>query len=65
MPVKDYTAMTVAELKKEQQRLWEISKEAQRLAREGGNGEDIQHRRASYAMGEVNKIHEELRRREC
>lgn len=61
----EYKDMTVAELKKEQQRLWEVAIQAQRDANKGGNGEEIHHRRVSYAIGEVNKIDEELRRREC
>lgn len=61
---KQYGDMTIAELKKEQQRLWEAAIQAQRDANKGGNGEEIHHRRASYAIGEVNKIADELRRRE-
>ena len=61
----EYKDMTVAELKKEKQRLWEVAVQAQRDANKGGNGEEIHHRRASYAIGEDNKIDEELRRREC
>lgn len=61
---RQYEDMTIAELKKEQQRLWEVAIQAQRDANKGGNGEEIHHQRASYAIGEVNKIAEELRRRE-
>ena len=60
----EYKDMTVAELKKEKQRLWEVAVQTHRDANKGGNGEEIHHRRASYAIGEVNKIAEELRRRE-
>lgn len=60
----EYKDMTVIELKKEQHRLWEVANQAQRDANKGGNGEEIHHRRASYAIGEVNKIADELRRRE-
>ena len=61
----EYNDMTVAELTKEKQRLWEVAVQAQKDAKKGGTGEEIHHRRASYAIGEVNKIDEELRRREC
>lgn len=61
---RQYEDMTIAELKKEQQRLWEVAIQAQRDANKGGNGEELHHQRASYAIGEVNKIAEELRRRE-
>ena len=61
---RQYKDMTIAELKKEQQRLWEVAIQAQRDANKGGNGEEIHHQRASYAIGEVNKIADELRRRE-
>lgn len=61
---RQYEDMTIAELKKEQQRLWEVAIQAQRDANKGGNGEELHHQRASYAIGEVNKIADELRRRE-
>ena len=61
---RQYRDMTIVELKKEQQRLWEVAIQAQRDANKGGNGEEIHHQRASYAIGEVNKIADELRRRE-
>lgn len=64
MSSKTYKNMTVAELKKEQQRLWEISVQAQRDAGKADNGAEIHRQRAAYAMGEVNKIIEELKRRE-
>lgn len=64
MNAKQYSDMSVTELKKEQQRLWEVAIQAQRDANKGGNGEELHHQRASYAIGEVNKIAEELRRRE-
>ena len=64
MSEKTYQEMTVSELKKEQQRLWEVAVKAQRDASNRDNGEEIHRRRATYAMNEVNKIIAELKRRE-
>lgn len=61
---KNYNSMSVTELKKEQQRLWEIAVQAQRNANKSGNGEEIHRQRASYAMNEVRKIGEELLNRD-
>ena len=64
MSENNYSSMSVSALNKEQQRLWEVAIQAQREANKGGNGEELHHQRASYAIREVNKIAEELRRRE-
>lgn len=64
MSENNYSSMSVAALNKEQQRLWEVAIQAQRDANKGGSGEELHHQRASYAIREVNKIAEELRRRE-
>ena len=60
-PIKE---MSIAELKKASTYYWEESRKAHKKAMEGGNGEEIQRRRAAACLEKMNEVDEELRNRE-